>query len=82
MLAVNYVIYGCSSSRATLGVLTLHDVPSFSIELLWLQRKSNKVDTILHDRYYLQNYKVITFEKVENHTKYKKPNVLSHLHIF
>ena len=27
-------------------------------------------------------YKVITFEKIANHTKYKKPNVPSHLDIF
>ena len=26
--------------------------------------------------------KAITFEKIANHTKYKKPNVPSHLHIF
>ena len=27
-------------------------------------------------------YKAITFEKIANHTKYKKSNVPSHLHIF
>ena len=27
------------------------------------------------------NCKAITFEKIANHTKYKKPNVPSHLHI-
>ena len=32
--------------------------------------------------YYLQNCKAITIEKIANHTKYKKPNVPSHLHIF
>ena len=26
--------------------------------------------------------KAITFEKTANHTKYKKPNASSHLHIF
>ena len=26
--------------------------------------------------------KAITFEKIANHTKYKKPNVSRHLHIF
>ena len=26
---------------------------------------------ILYDRYYLQNCKAITFEKITNHTKYK-----------
>ena len=31
---------------------------------------------------YYQNCKAIIFEKIENQTKYKKPNVLSHLHIF
>ena len=30
----------------------------------------------------LQNCKAITFEKIANRTKYKKPNVPSHLHIF
>ena len=37
---------------------------------------------MLYDRYYLQNCKAITFEKIAVHTKYKKPNVPSHLHIF
>ena len=27
-------------------------------------------------------YKAITFEKIANHTEYKKPNVPSYLHIF
>ena len=31
---------------------------------------------------YYQNCKAIIFEKIENQTKYKKPNVPSHLHIF
>ena len=55
---------------------------SFTIKLSWLQRRSNKINTILYDRYYLQNCKAITFEKIANHTKCKKPNVPSHLHIF
>ena len=37
---------------------------------------------MLYDRYYLRNCEAITFEKIANHTKYKKPNVPSHLHIF
>ena len=37
---------------------------SFSIKLPWLQRRRNKTNTILHDRYYLQNCKNITFEKL------------------
>ena len=48
---------------------------SFSIKLSWLQRRSNKINTIQRDRYYLQNCKVITFEKIAIHRKYKKPNV-------
>ena len=55
---------------------------SFSIKLSWLQRRSNKINTILCDIYYLQNCHDITFEKIASHTKYKKPNVSSHLHIF
>ena len=38
---------------------------SFSIKWPWLQRRRNKTNTILHDRYYLQNCKVITFEKLQ-----------------
>ena len=34
------------------------------------------------DIIYLQNCKAITFEKIANHKKYEKHNVLSHLHIF
>ena len=49
---------------------------SFSMKLSWWQRRSNEMNTILYDRYYLQNCKVITFEKIANHTKYKKPNVI------
>ena len=45
-------------------------------------RRSNKINTILHDRCYLQKCKATTFEKVANYTKYKKTNVPSHLHIF
>ena len=44
---------------------------SFSIKLSWLQRRSNKINTILYDRYYLQNYKAITIKKIGNFTKYK-----------
>ena len=46
--------------------------------------KGDTIKLILHynDRYYLQNCKAITFEKIANHTKYEKPNVPSHLHIF
>ena len=36
---------------------------------------------MLHGRYYFQNCKAISFEKIADHTKYKKPNVESHLHI-
>ena len=53
----------------------------FSIKLSLSQRRGIKINTILYDRYYLQNFKAITFEKIANHTKYKKPNVPSHLHI-
>ena len=46
--------------------------------------KGDTIKLIPHynDRYYLQNCKAITFEKIANHTKYEKPNVPSHLHIF
>ena len=37
---------------------------------------------ILYERYYLQNCKDTPFDKIANHTKYKKPNAPSHLHIF
>ena len=37
---------------------------------------------IFSDRYFLQNCKTITFGKIKNHTKYKKPNVPGHLYIF
>ena len=37
--------------------------------------KEKQQNTTLYDKHYLQNCKVITFEKVANHTKYKKPNV-------
>ena len=33
-------------------------------------------------KYYLQNCKAITFEKIPNHSKHKKPNVPFHIHIF
>ena len=52
-----------------------------SIKLSWMQRGSNKINTMLYDRYYLQNCNTITFEKIAYQTK-KKPNVPSHLHIF
>ena len=55
---------------------------SFSIKLSCLPGRSNKINTILYDRYCLQNCKAITFAKIADHTKYKKPNVLSHHHIF
>ena len=55
---------------------------SFSFKLLWLQRITNKIITILYNRYHLQNFKAIEFEKIASHTKYKKSNVPSHLHIF
>ena len=41
-----------------------------------------KKNTLLYDRYYLQNCKAIPFEKNANHTKYKEPNVPINLHIF
>ena len=41
-----------------------------------------KYDMILYDRDIIQDCKTITFEKIADHTKYKKPNVPSHLHIF
>ena len=44
--------------------------------------RSNKINTMVHDRYYLKNCKTITFQKIASHTKYKKPNFPSHLHIF
>ena len=39
---------------------------------------SNKINIILYKRYYLQKCNAIAFEKIANHTKYKKPNVPSH----
>ena len=45
-----------------------------------MQRRANKINAILYDRYYLQNSKAITFEKTRSHTKYKEPNVPSHLY--
>ena len=55
---------------------------TFSIKLSWLQRRNNKTNAILYHRYYLRNCKTITIEQIANYTKYKKPNVPSHLHIF
>ena len=37
---------------------------------------------MLYNKYYLQNCKIIKFKKITNHTKYKYPNILNHLHIF
>ena len=66
--------------------MTLHQSSyfwySFSIKLSWLQRRSNNVNTLVYDRYYLLNCKSITIEKISNHTKYKNTNVPSHLYIF
>ena len=39
-----------------------------------MQKASNKINAILYDRYYLKNCKAIIFEKIENHTKCRKPN--------
>ena len=55
---------------------------NFSVKLLWLQRRGNKPNTTLFDRYYSQNCKCITFRKITNHTRYKQTNIPSHLHIF
>ena len=55
---------------------------NFSVKLSWSQRRGNKLNTTLYDRWYLQNCKAITFRKIANNTKYKKPNVPSHFHIF
>ena len=57
-------------------------VAIFPDVVLVLQRRSNKINTILYDRYYLQNCKAITFGKIANHAKYKKLDVPSHLHNF
>ena len=54
--------------------------PPFIKVVIFLKRRSNKINTILYDRYYSQNCKAITFEKIATHTKYKNPNVPSHLH--
>ena len=55
---------------------------SFVIKASWLQRRSNEINILLYDSYYLQNCKSNTFEIKANHEKYKKPNIPSHLHIF
>ena len=47
-----------------------------------MQKRSNKNNTVLYDRYYLQNWKAIKYEKIANHRKYRKPNVPSHPHNF
>ena len=112
MPTINYVIYGCSSSRKTSGVITIQEVHtggktllkllfkigllmtiglfqkkaflfwcSFSIKLSWLQGRSNKINTILlYGRYYLQDCKALTSEKIANQTKYEKPFFPSHLY--
>ena len=54
----------------------------FRITLSWFQRRSNKINAILYDKYYLQNCKAITFEKIANYTKYKKRYVRNHLNVF
>ena len=54
----------------------------FSIQFSWLHKRSIKINIILCDRCYLQNCTSIAFEKIANHTKYKKPNVPSHLNFF
>ena len=36
----------------------------FSVKLPWLQRRGNKLNTTLFDRYCLQNCKAITFRKI------------------
>ena len=54
---------------------------SSSIKLLWLQRRSNKSNTILYDSYYFQNCKAMA-KKIVNHARYRKPNVPSHFNIF
>ena len=45
-------------------------------------KEKQKINTILYDRYYLQNCKAIAFEKIASHTKDKKPNTPSHFPIF
>ena len=44
----------------------------FSVKLPWLQRRGNKKNTTIFDRYYSQTCKAITFRKITNHTKYKQ----------
>ena len=36
-----------------------------------MQRRGNKLNTTLFDRYHLQNCKAITLRKITYHTKYK-----------
>ena len=38
---------------------------SFSIKLSWLQRRSNKINTMLYGIYYLQNFKAINLKKLQ-----------------
>ena len=55
----------------------------FDVVLVSNYRFSVKLSfTVLYDRYYLENCKATTFEKVANHTRYEKPNSPSHLYIF
>ena len=44
---------------------------NFSVKLQWLQRRGNKLNTTIFDRYYSQTCKAITFRKITNHTKHK-----------
>ena len=44
---------------------------NFSVKLPWLQRRGNKLNITLFDRYYSQNCKAVIFRKIINHTKYK-----------
>ena len=54
----------------------------FSIKLSWLQRRSNKNNTILYDRYYLKTVKPSHWKKLQIKQKIKKHNIPSHLYIF
>ena len=42
---------------------------NFSVKLPWLQRRGNKLNTTVFDRY-SQTCEAITFRKITNHTKY------------
>ena len=58
-------------SHPSLRQLFFSDVGNFSVKLPWLQRRGNKHNTTLFDRYYSQNCKAISFRKITNDTKYK-----------